>query len=338
MKPKPGKKGRNRSTKRLRISPKLIVAVLSVAAVVLLSVLSLLTGPQTAVERVAIPVPSVSTVVSPTPSSLTSDYGITHTESPAQTPSSSEGKNGKTVNNSASAVVAAKTVSVKRGELYLIIDDVGNNLGELEPFLGLPFPVTLAVMPGRPYTEAAINRINAAGKPFIIHQPMEPIGDADPGVCAVTSGMSKDEIRSRIRENLRSMPGALGMNNHMGSRITADVEKLTPVLEVLKENDLVFIDSFTSPDSKSAGIAKEMGLAVYKRNTMFLDNDKDRESIEEMINAARGVAAREGHAIMIGHVWSSELADLLLELYPSLLDDGYELKDVRDLLIKGSEQ
>ena len=246
-------------------------------------------------------------------------------------------KSGKTA-TSVSSAAGTKTGVKKQGSLFVIIDDVGNSIDELKPFLSLPFSVTLAVMPGRPYTDAAVSLIASSGKPYIIHQPMEPMGDANPGERAVMSTMTSEEIKVLVRENIAAMPGALGMNNHMGSKITADAEKLLPVLEVLKEKKLVFIDSVTSGQTKGRAVAESLGLAFSKRNTMFLDNEQDRKSIEEMVIAAKGVAAREGHAVMIGHVWSSELADLLLDLYPSLLEDGYELKDVRDLLVKGSEQ
>ena len=219
-----------------------------------------------------------------------------------------------------------------RGTLVFVIDDVGNNLEQLDNFLKFPGPITFAVMPRRTYTAEAVKRIKAAGKSVILHQPMEPLGDADPGVGAVTVSMTREEIWATLDENLKSTGPVIGMNNHMGSRATSDPETMKSVLAYLEKKGMGFLDSATTADLVGAPLAEQLGVVYTKRNSMFLDNESDRQSIYDAIKAGEATAAKKGHAIMIGHVMTDELAKLLFELYPTFIEDGFTVKDLSDLL------
>ena len=203
---------------------------------------------------------------------------------------------------------------------------------QLDNFLKFPGPITFAVMPRRPYTAEAVRRIKAAGKSVILHQPMEPLGDADPGVGAVKVSMTREEIWAVLDENLRSSGPVIGMNNHMGSRATSDPETMKSVLSYLERKGMVFLDSATTADLAGAPLAAQLGVGYTKRNSMFLDNESDRQSIYDAIKAGEATAAKKGHAIMIGHVMTDELAKLLFELYPTFIEDGFTVKDLSDLL------
>ncbi len=231
-----------------------------------------------------------------------------------------------------SPAVVEKPPVKDRGTLVFVIDDVGNNLEQLDNFLKFPGPITFAVMPRRPYTAEAVRRIKAAGKSVILHQPMEPLGDADPGVGAVKVSMTREEIWAVLDENLRSTGPVIGMNNHMGSRATSDPETMKSVLSYLERKGMVFLDSATTADLAGAPLAAQLGVGYTKRNSMFLDNESDRQSIYDAIKAGEATAAKKGHAIMIGHVMTDELAKLLFELYPTFIEDGFTVKDLSDLL------
>jgi hypothetical protein len=219
-----------------------------------------------------------------------------------------------------------------RGSLVFVIDDVGNNLEQLDNFLKFPGPITFAVMPRRTYTAEAVKRIKAAGKSVILHQPMEPLGDADPGIGAITVSMTREEIWATLDENLKSTGPVIGMNNHMGSRVTSDPETMKSVLSYLGRRGMGFLDSATTADLVGAPLAEQTGVVYTKRNSMFLDNESDRQSIYDAIKAGEATAAKKGHAIMIGHVMTDELAKLLFELYPTFIEDGFTVKDLSDLL------
>jgi len=211
---------------------------------------------------------------------------------------------------------------ISRGTLVFVIDDAGHNLRDLEPFLEINEPFTIAVLPGLAYSAEAARRIRAAGKEVFLHQPMEAVGGSNPGPCAILSGMGKDEIVSIVSRNLDEIGPVSGINNHEGSRITMDAETMEILLELCRERGILFLDSRTSSETAASMVARKMGMIIGERD-VFVDNVQERESIIGYINAGLLKAEQKGSAIMIGHVWSPLLASLLAELFPDLREQGY---------------
>jgi polysaccharide deacetylase 2 family uncharacterized protein YibQ len=221
-----------------------------------------------------------------------------------------------------------------KGLLIFVIDDAGNNLKELEGFLSFPGPLTIAVLPGLPYTAEAARRVRAAGKELFLHQPMEPLGGEDPGPGAVKTGMTPAEVKAVIEKNLAEVWPAAGFNNHEGSRVTRDPVIMKAVLETARDRRICFLDSRTIGDTAGPAVSKELAFPIALRD-VFLDNEQDRESIIKYIEEGCGKAERQGYAVMIGHTWSPELAAVLTELYPALLRRGYRLSTVSAILDPG---
>jgi len=222
------------------------------------------------------------------------------------------------------------TLEEPKGMLYFVIDDVGNNLFQLKPFLELPMKITFAVLPGLKYTKEAIDLIRSAGKDYIIHQPMEAVGGQNPGPGALLLGMTQDEVRTIVTKNIKDYYGVRGMNNHMGSAGTADYELMRYLYNVLKENEMSFLDSRTTSKSVGRELSDIVGIPFAERS-IFLDNSKERQDILEAVEKGLNVSEKKGHAVMIGHIWTEELADILLELYPVLLENNYVLNNLTDL-------
>ena len=217
-----------------------------------------------------------------------------------------------------------------RGTLAFVIDDAGNNLEELAPFLRFPGPLTISVLPGLPHSEEAARRVRAAGKEAFLHQPMEAEGGQAPGPGAIYSWMDDDEIRGILRKNIAEIGPVTGLNNHQGSKITADRRAMEIILEVCREQNIRFLDSRTTADTEAPEAARRLGMGITERN-VFLDNEQDRASISRSIREGLGLASRRGSAVMVGHAWSPALAPLLEEMYQDLIDQGYELATVSDL-------
>jgi polysaccharide deacetylase 2 family uncharacterized protein YibQ len=211
---------------------------------------------------------------------------------------------------------------VNRGTLVFVIDDAGNNLRELEPFLNFPGPLTIAVLPGLPYSAEAARRIRAAGKEVILHQPMEAIGGQNPGPGAIYSWMNRDEIRSVLSKNLIEIGPVAGMNNHQGSKITMDSAAMETILSFCAEQGIFFLDSRTTADTAAPAVARNLGMTIGERD-VFLDNEQDRESMLRSLTDGLKRAQQRGRAVMIGHTWSPALAPLLIEQYAQLLRQGY---------------
>lgn len=213
--------------------------------------------------------------------------------------------------------------------LYFVLDDGGHNLSQLKPFLEFPGKLTIAVIPGLTYSTQAARAVVQAGKELILHFPMEAL-DMDAGPEALKVGDSDVILKSKLSQALESVPGARGVNNHMGSRATEDPRLMTMLLLELKNRKLFFLDSFTSPRSVAQEVGRKMNFQVWERN-VFLDNEKTREFILQAIEEGKKVADQKGHAVMIGHVWTSELAEVLTDIYPQLLEEGYTLEDLSHL-------
>jgi polysaccharide deacetylase 2 family uncharacterized protein YibQ len=211
-----------------------------------------------------------------------------------------------------------------KGTLVFMIDDAGNNLRELEPFLRFPGPLTIAVLPGLPHSAEAARRIRAAGKELFLHQPMEAVGGQEPGPGAIYAGMSPGEIRAVVERNLAEVGPVAGMNNHQGSRITMDEAAMETILSLCREHSIRFLDSRTTAETAAPAAARRLGIKIGERD-VFLDNIQDRASMIRYVEEGLGRAERKGTAVMIGHTWSPALAPVLTGLYPGLLEQGYTL-------------
>ena len=233
-----------------------------------------------------------------------------------------------TVPAATSAAVVPKRVE---GTLVFVIDDAGNNLRELEPFLRIPGPLTIAVLPGLPNSAEAARRIRAAGKEVILHQPMEALGGQNPGPGAIYSGMSADEIRAVLARNIAEIGPVTGMNNHQGSKITMDRAAMETILAFCAENGIYFLDSRTTADSVAAAVARQIGIEIAERN-VFIDNEQSKEAMQRYMSTGLLRAQRSGLAVMIGHTWSPALAPLLAEQFPVLMEQGYTIKTAYDII------
>jgi polysaccharide deacetylase 2 family uncharacterized protein YibQ len=224
----------------------------------------------------------------------------------------------------------AKTVE-KLGTVVFVIDDAGNNLRELEPFLRIPGPLTIAVLPGLPNSAEAAKRIRAAGKEVFLHQPMEAIGGQNPGPGAIYSGMNAAEIRAILKHNIEEIGPITGMNNHQGSKITMDKNAVETILAFCAENGLYFLDSRTTAETVVPSAARQLGIKIGERDT-FIDNEQDKESMLRYITSGLEKARKNGSSVMIGHTWSPELAPILADQFPQFIEQGYTIKTASDII------
>lgn len=222
-------------------------------------------------------------------------------------------------------------------ELVIIIDDVGNNLHQLEPFLKFPGNITFAVMPDCPFTRQTAEKIHESGKEVILHQPMEALYNSNAGPGAIYTAMTKTEIRSIIKRNIAQIPYMTGMNNHMGSLATRSETAMEAVLSVLKEEKMYFVDSLTIGDSAVHTAANNSGTHYWGRD-VFLDNIQERENFLKSMDIGMRIAESRGRAILIGHVWSNDLAQTLIELYPHLVEQGFSLSTISQLMMEEANE
>jgi polysaccharide deacetylase 2 family uncharacterized protein YibQ len=216
--------------------------------------------------------------------------------------------------------------------MVVVIDDVGHNTYQLEPFLKVKEAITFAVLPGLPHTADCVKMLKAAGKEYILHLPMEAMDGLDPGPGALYRGMTAEQIHATLKADFAQVPGAVGINNHMGSSATKDLTLMRQVLRFAKSRRLFFLDSRTIGGTATAQAAELEKYSFWERD-VFLDNTTDRESVRKMFEEGMSLAARDGRAVLIGHVWSAELAKALMDFYPELIEEGYSLTTISRLIM-----
>jgi polysaccharide deacetylase 2 family uncharacterized protein YibQ len=218
------------------------------------------------------------------------------------------------------------------GRLAIVIDDMGSSLSEARSLAAINLPLTFAIIPGlRVDTQvagfAASNNIQT-----MIHIPMQSKGWPNRRLEAngLLVSMDADELRERVSGFIAKFPGAIGVNNHMGSEFTEQEDKMTVVLQVMKNKRLFFIDSVTSPESVGWKVAQHLGVKSARRN-VFLDNEQDRNYILGQLNQAVRLAKKSGSAIAICHPHQATIAALAAAL-PGLAGQGVQLVPVSQLV------
>jgi len=213
----------------------------------------------------------------------------------------------------------------KGPRLAVIIDDMGQSLGKARKLLHIMgSDLTWSILPFSAKTREVVQLAADNGLEYLLHVPMEPKGypQVDPGPGGIMVDMSPDQIRAILTNDLDQIPGAVGANNHMGSRFTEDIPGMHVVLQEIKSRGLFFMDSLTSPHSKVKVIAQEMHIPVAFRD-VFLDNRQDVEEILGQLRKAERLALRMGQAVAIGHPYPETLT--ALAKWSKERDSGVEL-------------
>lgn len=188
---------------------------------------------------------------------------------------------------------------VVNGRIAIVIDDVGYNKKALHTALSIKRPVTYAVLPHLAYSQRLAATLSDAGYLIILHQPMEATKNLDTGPGAIMMDMTEQQIRETLEANLQSIPQARGVNNHMGSAVTADATLVRVILGQVNRSGLFFLDSVTGQTVCST-VAAEMGIPIYTRD-VFLDNTHEKQYIDGQLNQLIDVAFNRGWAVGIGH-------------------------------------
>lgn len=222
-------------------------------------------------------------------------------------------------------------LSVTPARIAIVIDDLGNDREALERIARWPFPVAGAVLPSLPDSSDAARRLAASGKEVLLHLPMEPDGypRVRPGPGVVLRADSDEKIAQTVAEDLDSVPGAVGVNNHMGSAATADTRVMKAVVRVLAARRLFLLDSRTTEATVARRVADEAAVPAVSRR-VFLDAVESPEAIDRAFRDLIRKARTDGPALAIGHPHPATLALLEREL-PLLAGKRVEIVTVGSL-------
>jgi len=220
--------------------------------------------------------------------------------------------------------------------ISLVIDDLGRSVGDVDTLQRLGVPISYAVLPFESRTPEVIEALRGHEAEILCHLPMVARNGANPGPGALSREMAADELIIGTRVALERTPGAVGVNNHMGSDLSSDPAAMRTILEVLAESGLFYVDSRTSADSVGYQMALEVGVPAAERQ-VFLDSVHETETVMEQFRRLLEVARERGTAIAIGHPSSVTLGVLEQEI-PRALAAGYEFVPVSYLLDRTSVQ
>jgi polysaccharide deacetylase 2 family uncharacterized protein YibQ len=222
--------------------------------------------------------------------------------------------------------VAAKPAGT-RPRIVIIIDDMGMDLVHSRQVLDLPGPLTLSFLPYAPRVAGMAAEGKARGDELMIHMPMQPINPVfDLGSIALREGMTDAEFDGMLDRAFASFSGYVGLNNHMGSKLTQDREAMAHLMRVLKAHHLLFVDSRTIAASVAVDEAAKAGLAFTTRD-VFLDDIETVEAVNAQLAKLEGIARRTGNAVAIGHPYAVTVEVLRVWL-PTLKGKGFDLMPV----------
>ncbi|MFP5517562.1 MAG: divergent polysaccharide deacetylase family protein [Alphaproteobacteria bacterium] len=210
--------------------------------------------------------------------------------------------------------------------IAIVIDDMGLDRKRSTRMAALHGPLTLSWLPYARDLQAQARAARANGHELMLHMPMEPSVKADPGPNALLVSLDRGEIVKRARAALDSFDGYVGVNNHMGSRFTADRTALAPVLAELHRRGLLWLDSRTTPNSAGIGLAREMKMPWVGRD-IFLDNQETVAAVKAQLAKTEQVAKRQGYAVAIGHPHDATI-DALASWLPEVQKRGFVLVPV----------
>lgn len=212
----------------------------------------------------------------------------------------------------------------------IVVDDLGRSVEVVADLRRLGVALSYAVLPFESRTSEVVEHLARHGEEILCHLPMEAHQGVDPGPGALMLAMDAAALRSSTREALARVPGAVGVNNHMGSALSEDSRAMEAVLRVLAERELYFLDSRTSAASVGYGIAARLGVAAAQRR-VFLDGERDVESVREQFLRLLALA-REGEPVVaIGHPYPETL-DVLRSEIPVALARGYRFVRVSQVV------
>jgi hypothetical protein len=211
------------------------------------------------------------------------------------------------------------TTSTKHRPLVaIIIDDLGYDKKIAIKFSKLNAVLTFSILPHSPFQKTIAHLSKEKGFDIMLHLPMEPVEypDVNPGPGTLLTSMTPDQLTRQLENDLDAVPFIKGVNNHMGSKMTAASSQMYQVFSILKKRGLYFVDSRTTAETLCKPSARLFQIPFAQRD-VFLDHVATVEFIRKQLNELVRIAQRNGYAVGIGHPHSLTY-QVLREMLPEL--------------------
>jgi hypothetical protein len=200
--------------------------------------------------------------------------------------------------NPPKTVQKERMVYKKKPKLAIIIDDV-QTARDVKAIKALHLPLTMSFLPPRAARPNSA-KLAAHEKFYMVHLPMEAMhfSAEEPDTLRVYD--SQQKILQKIAAIKKEFPRVHYINNHTGSKFTANEQAMNRLIYALNKNSIHFIDSRTTAQTKAPLVEKNFGIKYVARD-IFLDHHMDKAYVKKQIKLAIKVAKAHGHAIAIGH-------------------------------------
>ncbi|MEE8058784.1 MAG: divergent polysaccharide deacetylase family protein [Pseudomonadales bacterium] len=214
--------------------------------------------------------------------------------------------------------------------IVLIIDDMGNGLELGQRAIALPGAINYAFLPHSPNSKRLARAAYQQGKEILLHIPMSNLQDRATGPGKLSPFMDKAQFLLTVRTDLQAIPHVRGVNNHMGSLLTQLREPMGWLMAELKQQNLYFIDSRTSPLTVGESLAQSYKLPTASRD-VFLDNQRNTAAISTQFEHAITLAKQQDFAVVIAHPHPETLV-FLKQAIPTLEARGVKFSLASDAL------
>lgn len=215
--------------------------------------------------------------------------------------------------------------------LAIVLDDLGSDRAAAEAIFELPYPLTISVLPNHEHSSEIAHEALRRGYQVMLHLPMQAVATEKPEAQELRPDMPEAEVSLLVDQFLQNVPGAVGVNNHQGSKATSDSRLMGELMPVLRDRHLFYIDSRTTAATVAYDAAQSSGVPSAFRNVPFLDDVAEAGAVRKQLALALREARKKGQAIAIGH---SHLGTIqaLRELLPKAQDQGVRLVFASELV------
>jgi polysaccharide deacetylase 2 family uncharacterized protein YibQ len=199
-----------------------------------------------------------------------------------------------------SLIFAKQPVQLIPIRLAIVLDDIGNSRQDLQA-LKLPLAITFSILPYTPHARNIANLAQQKNRELLLHVPMQAKArDEELGKGALMLNMPELEFKEQLTKTLQYLPGATGINNHMGSTLTEHIKPMQWTMDVLYKQGLYFLDSRTTVQTIAESTAKMSGIPVLRRH-IFLDNIRTNVAMEKQFQRAIHIGKNNGSVVIIAH-------------------------------------
>ena len=216
----------------------------------------------------------------------------------------------------------------KKGHLALVIDDWGYSSGVIQYLKDITIPLNVSILPGLRYSKIINKTAHEYKHETLLHLPMQPQNSKKMEKYlekyTIKENMSNKEAKVILTKFLSGLNGIKGANNHMGSLLTKNREKMTLILRTLKKKNLYFLDSKVIPDSVVKECADTVHIVCFKRD-IFIDNKLNSDYIKKQIRKAIAISREKGYAIAIGHARTITL-ETIKNMISEIIENSYPVK------------